>query len=253
MDMKNPMAYRALRFFDGLTSHWNEHALKKEVDRDVLEYRHGGQTPLLATLSLGLYPQASWLVKMGANLAAVDNQGNGVVYRLLKDDTPLAHVFFNRFVAPLPSPQDRAACCEGVFDRLWDLALQAKMDCVVPWVHRLMASGISPPATTQTQPTLIWMIEQVARALSSPPWNSEHIQKEAQGWQEVLNTCLPYLDVDAVDLRGWQVEDVLIRRSGHVPAHVREQLMGLIASTREHLRLHKTTQEAPAHESPRRL
>lgn len=253
MDMKNPMAYRALRFFDGLTERWSEPNFKESVDRDVLEYRHGGQTPLLATLSLSLYPQASWLIKIGADMTAVDNQGNGVVYRLLKDDTPLAHVFFNRFVASLPTPQERDVCCDGVFDRLWDLALQAKMECVVPWVHRLMDAGVSPPVMTQAQPTLIWMVEQVARAMSSPPWNSENNQKEAQGWQDVLNTCLPYLDLDAVDLRGWRVEDVLVRRSGHVPSHVREQLTGLIVSTREHLRLNQTTSEAQAHDAPRRL
>ena len=253
MEMKNAMGMRALAFLNGLTEEWNETAFRGPVNAEVLEYRHGGQTPLLATLSLGLYPQAGWLVKKGSDLTVSDNQGNGVVYRLLKDDTPTSHIFFDRHIATLSSPEERMACCEGVFDRLWDLALQGRVENALQWLSRLTSAGIPPPPTTQAEPTLIWIVEQVARAMSAPPWNSERNQKEAATWQEILDLCMPHLDLDAVDLRGWQVEDVLLRRSGHVPAHVRERLVGLISSTREHLRLHQNTKDANSTGSTRRL
>jgi hypothetical protein len=253
MEMKNAMGIRALAFLNGLTGQWNETAFRGPLDTDILEYRHGGQTPLLATLSLGLYPQAAWLVKKGADITVSDNQGNGVVYRLLKDDTPTAHVFFDRHIATLPCVVERNASCEGVFDRLWDLALQGRVENAYEWLQRLTAVGIYPPPIIQSEPTLIWMVEQVARAMSAPPWNSERNKKEAFVWQEILDLCMPHLDLDAVDLRGWQVEDVLLRRSAHVPAEVRQRLVGLISSTREHLRLHQDTKDSSSAGKARRL
>lgn len=251
--MKNAMGMRALAFLNGLTGEWSEASFLGSVDVELLEYRHGGQTPLLATLSLGLYPQAAWLVKKGADISVSDNQGNGVVYRLLKDDTPTAHLFFDRHIATLPSMEERNAACEGVFDRVWDLALQGRVENSLQWLQRLANVGIYPPAIIQAEPTLIWMVKQVARAMSAPPWNGDQNQKEAKVWQEILSLCMPHLDLDAVDLRGWQVEDVLLRRSADVPAAVRQELMGLVSSTREHFRLHLDTKDVSSTEMPRRL
>lgn len=253
MEMKSAMAQRALRFLNGLTGEWNETAFRGPLDPDVLEYRHGGQTPLLSALSLGLYPQSAWLVKMGANPKVSDNQGNGVVYRLIKDDTPVARAFFDRYVATLATPADRLACCDGVFDRLWDTALQGRVESALDWLTRLTKVQVPLPDITQGSPTLIWLVENVARAMSEPPWNCERNKKEAAVWGEILAVCLPHLDLDAADLRGWQVEDILLRRSSNVPLHVRENLTNLIASTREHLRLHQETRDAQGTPAARRL
>lgn len=252
MELRNSGADRAVRFLNGLTGTWNEVAFRGPLDQDVLEYRHGGQTPLLFVLSLGLYPQASFLARKGADLTVEDNQGNGVVFRLLKDDTFDARAFFDRFISKHPQPM---ACCAGVFDRLWDMALQGRdrLDSAASWIERLLDARVQLPETVQGNPTVIWVVEQVARAMSEPPWDGERQKREAQSWERILELCLPRIDLGAVDLRGWKVEDVLERRVTGVPQHVRERLTGLVVSMREKMELATATPAVETDSNPRRL